>query len=131
MEEFVIDDNQTTSSSLTYPAATLDKSKATLTMRVRYSDQPSVAPTDKWNYADATRLSPGAISESNSTHLPPIVASKLAKPVMFPPGRSSRSKMRWTTGSLTTNKTIGIVRAISPFASPARRGSFTPTSGLA
>jgi hypothetical protein len=54
MEEFVIDDNQTTSRPLTYPAATLDKSKATLTMRVRYSDQPSVVPTDKWNYADET-----------------------------------------------------------------------------
>jgi hypothetical protein len=54
MEEFVIDDNQTTSGPLTYPAATLDKSKATLTMRVRYSDQPSVVPTDKWNYADET-----------------------------------------------------------------------------
>ena len=33
----------------------------------------------------AARLSPGAISESISSHLPPNVASKLAKPVMFPP----------------------------------------------
>jgi hypothetical protein len=32
----------------------------------------------------AARLSPGAISESTSSHLPPNVASKLAKPVMFP-----------------------------------------------
>ena len=41
----------------------------------------------------ATRLSPGVISESSSSHLPPSVGSKLAKPVMFPPGRSSRATM--------------------------------------
>jgi hypothetical protein len=37
----------------------------------------------------AARLSPGAISESSSIHFPPNEASKLAKPVMFPLGRSS------------------------------------------
>src|SRR5215468_1540411 len=42
----------------------------------------------------ATRLSPGAISESNSSHLPPNESSKLAKPVTFPLGRSSRSTER-------------------------------------
>jgi hypothetical protein len=31
----------------------------------------------------AARLCPGAISESSSSDLPPIVVSKLAKPVMF------------------------------------------------
>ena len=36
LEEFSIDDNGTTIGSLTYPAATLGKSQATLTMRVRY-----------------------------------------------------------------------------------------------
>jgi hypothetical protein len=35
---------------------------------------------------NAARLSPGAISESSSSHLPPIEGSKTAKPVMFPPG---------------------------------------------
>jgi len=30
------------------------------------------------------RLSPGAVSESSSSHLPPSVASKTAKPVTFP-----------------------------------------------
>jgi hypothetical protein len=39
----------------------------------------------------AARVRPGAISESNSSHLPPSVASKLAKPVMFPLGWSSRA----------------------------------------
>src|SRR5262249_49224521 len=58
----------------------------------------------------AARLSPGAISESSSSHLPPSVASKLAKPVTFPPGRSSRATMPLATGSATFAKTIGIVR---------------------
>src|SRR5215831_2349864 len=38
----------------------------------------------------AARLSPGAISESSSSHLPASEASKAAKPVMFPPGWLSR-----------------------------------------
>jgi hypothetical protein len=62
MEEFVIDDTQTMIGPLTYPAATLDKSAATLTMRVRYQDQPSLVSTDKWDFANeagtAIRLSP-------------------------------------------------------------------------
>jgi hypothetical protein len=40
------------------------------------------------------RLSPGATSESSSSHLPPSEASKPAKPVTFPPGWLSRT----TTG---------------------------------
>jgi len=39
----------------------------------------------------AARLSPGAISESNSSHLPPSEASPVAKPVTFPLGRLSRA----------------------------------------
>lgn len=53
MEEFSIDDDTTLVGVLTYPAATLDKSKATLTMRVRYEDQPLVIPVDSWDYANA------------------------------------------------------------------------------
>ena len=58
----------------------------------------------------AARLSPGAISESSSSHLPPIEASRVAKPVTFPLGRSSRGTMPVATGSITPAKTIGIVR---------------------
>jgi hypothetical protein len=58
----------------------------------------------------AARLSPGAISKSSSSHLPPNGASTLAKPVMFPLGRSSRPTMPLATGSPTFAKTIGIVR---------------------
>ena len=58
----------------------------------------------------AARLRPGAISESSSSHLPPSVASKMAKPVVFPPGWLRRATMPLATGSLTPAKTIGIVR---------------------
>jgi hypothetical protein len=42
--------------------------------------------------------------------LPPIEDSEVAKPVMFPPGRSSRATRPLATGSATIVKTIGIVR---------------------
>jgi hypothetical protein len=58
----------------------------------------------------AARLSPGAISDSSSSHLPVIEGSKLAKPVMFAPGRSSRGTRPLATGSATAAKTIGMVR---------------------
>jgi hypothetical protein len=58
----------------------------------------------------AARLRPDAISETSSSHLPPSEASKLGKPVMFPPGRPSRVTRPLATGSATSAKTIGIVR---------------------
>ena len=61
----------------------------------------------------AARVSPGAISESNSSHLPPSETSKMLKPVMFPLGRSRRPTMLPATASATFTKTIGIVRVSS------------------
>ena len=58
----------------------------------------------------ATRLSSGAISESSSSHLPPIEASQRPKPVMFPPGWLSLATRPLATGSPPFTKTIGIVR---------------------
>jgi hypothetical protein len=58
----------------------------------------------------AARLSPGAISESSSSHLPPSEGSYKAKPVTFPLGRLSRATTLLATGSFTPAKTIGIVR---------------------
>ena len=52
MEEFVVDDNQTITGPLTYAAATLDKSKASLAVRVRTEDAPTMIPADKWAYTD-------------------------------------------------------------------------------
>ena len=46
----------------------------------------------------AACLSPGAISETSLSHLPPIEASKLLEPVMFPLGRLSRWTMPLANG---------------------------------
>jgi hypothetical protein len=54
MEEFVIDNDRTMAGRLTYPPASLDKSKATLTARTRYEDEPAVVPIDQWEFTDAT-----------------------------------------------------------------------------
>ena len=44
--------------ALSYPAATLDKTKATLTHRVHLNDAPQVIPATGWNYnADGTAIS--------------------------------------------------------------------------
>ena len=44
--------------ALTYPAATLDRSKATLTHRVHLNDAPQVVPESGWQYnADGTAIS--------------------------------------------------------------------------
>jgi len=58
----------------------------------------------------AARLSPGAISESSSSRFPANEISEVAKPVMFPPGRSNRGTMPLATGSFALAKTIRIVR---------------------
>ena len=50
--------NGDTSYDLTYPAATLDRSKATLTHRVHLNDKPEVIPSSGWQYnADGTSIS--------------------------------------------------------------------------
>jgi Alpha/beta hydrolase domain len=72
MEEFVVDNDTTRRGDLTYPAATLDKSKATLTVRTRYEDAPTVIPADKWEYVDdkgmAIRLVGGAPFQKGSLY---------------------------------------------------------------
>ncbi|HEY7299677.1 MAG TPA: alpha/beta hydrolase domain-containing protein [Xanthobacteraceae bacterium] len=50
MEEFVIDAGDITSRRLSYPPATLDRSQARLTKRVRVEDEP--APVEGWDYAN-------------------------------------------------------------------------------
>ena len=52
LEEFVVDDAKTMRGRLTYPAATMDKSKATLTVRTRYEDNPVALPAESWQYTD-------------------------------------------------------------------------------
>jgi hypothetical protein len=54
-EEFVIDKSATPlAQHLTYPAASADKSKASLTVRRNYADAPVPLPAATWDYADET-----------------------------------------------------------------------------
>jgi Alpha/beta hydrolase domain len=53
-EEFVIDKGATPASQrLTYPAASAEKSKASLTVRRNYADAPIPVPATDWDYVDA------------------------------------------------------------------------------
>lgn len=53
-EEFVIDKGQTPAKQpLNYPAASPDKSKASLTVRKNYADAPIPVPASDWDYVDA------------------------------------------------------------------------------
>ena len=53
-EEFVIDKGQTPAKQpLNYPAASPDKSKASLTVRQNYADTPIPVPESDWDYVDA------------------------------------------------------------------------------
>ena len=60
LEEFVIDNATTMTGTLAYPAATLDKSQASLSVRVHYTDPPEVVPAAGWEYVNdwAIRLLP-------------------------------------------------------------------------
>lgn len=56
LEEFVVDNNTTTEGRLSYPAASRDTSKAQLTVRARYGDQPVPVSGDEWDYVDARTI---------------------------------------------------------------------------
>ena len=52
--EYLVFDNATTmQGALTYPAATLDKSEATLTVRQRLDDPPVTVPESGWEYTSS------------------------------------------------------------------------------
>jgi hypothetical protein len=69
LEEFVIDDSKTLTGSLTYPAATMDRSKAKLTARVRFEDSPAPVAANDWEYVDnkTIRLLPADTSFRQGT----------------------------------------------------------------
>jgi hypothetical protein len=48
--EYIVVGAPAASAALSYPAATLDKTKATLTHRVHLNDAPQVVPASGWNY---------------------------------------------------------------------------------
>jgi Alpha/beta hydrolase domain len=50
LEEFVIDNDTTTTGQLSYPAASLDNANATLSMRALADDKPTVLAADTWRF---------------------------------------------------------------------------------
>jgi hypothetical protein len=54
LEEFAVDNSTTATGSLTYPAASLDKSLASLSVRLHGSDPPTEIPATGWAYVDST-----------------------------------------------------------------------------
>ena len=56
LEEFVIDNSTTMTGALTYPAASLDKSQANLSVRVHYADPPTAVPSANWEYVNARTI---------------------------------------------------------------------------
>lgn len=83
-EYIVFDNPKTVRSDLAYPAATLDKARATLTVRERLDDAPVPVPASGWEYVGerAIRLLPagtpfkqGHIYEFTYTAKDPLVAA--------------------------------------------------------
>ena len=56
LEELVIDNDDTATGRLTYPAATLDTTQATLMVRTRYGDAPQPLDAGAWEYVDARTI---------------------------------------------------------------------------
>ena len=56
LEEFVVDNDSTLTGSLTYPAASLDTTRASLTVRARYTDSPAPMDPGGWEYIDARTI---------------------------------------------------------------------------
>ena len=71
LEEITYDNARTRSHPLTYAPATLDKSRATLTVRLRYDDPPVAVPSSGWEYAQggsAVRLARGRAFEQSKLY---------------------------------------------------------------
>ena len=78
------DDAKNVKYDLTYPAASMDKSKATLTLRARLDDQPTTVPASAWEYVNekTIRLLPAGtpfkqsyVYEFTYTAKDPVVAA--------------------------------------------------------
>jgi hypothetical protein len=81
LEEFVIDNNTTQTAPLTYPAVSLNRSGAVLTLRSRYADTP--ATVTNWEYVhdrairlipEGTRFEQGRLYEFVYNAKDPLVA---------------------------------------------------------
>ena len=69
LEEFAFDNATTLTGSLTYPAATLDRSLASLSVRVHYSDPAELIAAGGWEYVNdrTIRLLPAGTSFAQSS----------------------------------------------------------------
>ncbi len=56
LDEFVIDRGGVTTATLSYPAASLDTSLATLTTRARHADLPRTISPKSWEFVDDTHI---------------------------------------------------------------------------
>lgn len=56
LEEFAVDNSTTLVNTLTYPAATLDTTQATLLVRTHYEDAPVAIPSSGWEYANSRQI---------------------------------------------------------------------------
>lgn len=56
LEEFVVDNDSTLTGALTYPAASRDTTRASLTVRRRYADVSQPIGPDGWEYIDARTI---------------------------------------------------------------------------
>jgi alpha/beta hydrolase family protein len=83
LEEFVKETGTMTKGALTYPAASLDKSRANLTVRNHFSDRPTPIPETGWEYIDehairllpaGTAFQPGTLYEFTYPATNPVVA---------------------------------------------------------
>ena len=96
LEEFVIQNGTLTKGALTYAAADLDKSKASLTVRDRHSNHPAPVQESGWEYQDEHTiqlLPPGtsfiaAFSASSSSGMEAVITTGL-------PDLSSNASPAW------------------------------------
>ena len=67
--EYIVVGAATATQGLSYPAATLDKSTATLTHRVHLDDAPQIVPAASWSYnADGTAISLAGNFQANDIY---------------------------------------------------------------
>ena len=128
LEELVIDNDTTTTGRLTYPAATLDTSQATLTVRTRYGDKPTRVDADAWEYVDARtiRLLPAgtAFRQGSLYHLTYPATEPMVAGLGFAAVRDAVSFLRHAAADErgTPNPLAGQIRHAHSFAisQPAR-----------
>jgi hypothetical protein len=127
--EYIVSPGRAGAYALNYPAATLDKTKATLTHRVHLDDAPQVVPPAGWEYIDngsAIRLLPaGATFAPNDIYEFSYVAKDpTVNGIGFAAVRDFNSFLRYATADAagTRNPLAGDVTRIYTFAvsQPAR-----------